>query len=86
MYALGFEHNNCLGCVKATSPAYWNRVRMCFPEVFKRRAEQSREIGVRLTRVQGRRIFLDQLGIEDGGGEGDGDIECGPFCQMDLIA
>jgi PP-loop superfamily ATP-utilizing enzyme len=82
MYALGFEHNNCLGCVKATSPAYWNRVRMHFPEVFKRRAEQSREIGVRLTRVQGRRIFLDQLGIEDGGGESDGDIECGPFCEM----
>lgn len=83
MYALGFEHNNCLGCVKATSPTYWNRVRKLFPDVFQRRAEQSREIGVRLTRVQGRRIFLDQLGVEDSVyGETDGDIECGPFCHM----
>jgi len=23
MYALGFQNNNCIPCVKATSPAYW---------------------------------------------------------------
>jgi PP-loop superfamily ATP-utilizing enzyme len=42
MYALGYHNNNCLGCVKATSPAYWAKVRQDFPEVFAKRAAQSR--------------------------------------------
>jgi hypothetical protein len=82
MYALGFDHNNCTGCVKATSPGYWNRTRRHFPEVFERRARQSRDIGARLVRLEGRRIFLDELPAEAGSGEHDGDIECGPFCHM----
>lgn len=51
MYALGFDHNNCLGCVKATSPDYWNLTRKHFPEVFGRRAAQSEALGVRLACV-----------------------------------
>jgi hypothetical protein len=82
MYAVGFEHNNCLGCVKASSPAYWNRTRRLFPDVFERRAKQSREIGARLVRVAGVRIFLDELDPNEATGEGDGDIECGPFCVI----
>lgn len=82
MYALGFEHANCLGCCKATSPAYWNRTRQHFPDVFERRARQSRDIGARLVRLQGRRIFLDELPENAGLDERDGDIECGPFCHM----
>lgn len=82
MYAVGFEHNNCLGCVKASSPAYWNRTRRLFPDVFARRARQSREIGARLVRVAGVRIFLDELAPDAGAGESDGDIECGPFCVV----
>lgn len=86
LYGLGFEHNNCLGCVKATSPAYWNRVRREFPEVFDRRARQSREIGAKLTRIYEagveRRLFLDELDPNHGNDEPDGDIECGPFCHM----
>ena len=86
MYALGFEHNNCLACVKATSPAYWNRTRRLFPEVFARRAQQSREIGARLVRVAGKRIFLDELVSTVGVDESDGDIECGPFCEIPSVA
>ena len=82
MYALGYEHNNCLGCVKATSPGYWNRVRRDFPEVFERRARQSLEIGARLVRVTGERVFLAELDPAHGLDEPDGDIECGPFCEM----
>jgi 3'-phosphoadenosine 5'-phosphosulfate sulfotransferase (PAPS reductase)/FAD synthetase len=82
MYAAGFEHNNCLGCVKASSPAYWNRTRRLFPDVFARRAVQSRDLGARLVRVASERIFLDELDPHAGAGESDGDIECGPFCVV----
>jgi 3'-phosphoadenosine 5'-phosphosulfate sulfotransferase (PAPS reductase)/FAD synthetase len=80
MYALGFRNNNCIGCVKATSAHYWGRVRAHFPEIFERRANQSREIGCRLARYQGVRIFLDELPtvILDKGQEED--IECGVIC------
>jgi hypothetical protein len=79
MYALGFDHNNCIGCVKSSSPGYWNRVRRLFPDVFARRARQSRLIGVRLVKVKGVRIFLDELAPEEHAP--DDDIDCGPVCQ-----
>lgn len=80
MYELGFDHNNCLGCVKSQSPDYWNRTRRHFPEVFERRAKQSRNLGVRLVKLHGQRIFLDELLPTITTGEGDGEIECGPLC------
>lgn len=62
MYLLGFDNNNCPGCVKASSPWYWDMVRMHFPAVFKRRCEQSRALGVRLVEIHHHeRIFLDEL-------------------------
>ncbi len=61
MYAMGYTNNNCLGCVKATSANYWNRIRRDFPDVFARRAEQSRRLNVKLTRVNGERVHLDDL-------------------------
>jgi len=79
MYSLGFDHNNCLGCVKATSPKYWNKVRMNFPSVFKNRCVQSRLLGVKLVRFKGERIFLDELPVDATGPKED--IECGPVCQ-----
>lgn len=38
MYALGYPNANCLGCIKATSPTYWNHLRRTHPEIFWRRA------------------------------------------------
>jgi hypothetical protein len=64
VYAMGFPNANCIGCVKATSPAYWALVRKEFPEVFARRADQSRRFGSRLIRLPGQgdtRFFLDEL-------------------------
>ena len=61
MYQLGFDHNNCPGCVKSSSPGYWNKVRRHFPETFARRAAQSRAINCRLVKVDGQRVFLDEL-------------------------
>lgn len=57
IYSYGYPNANCIGCVKATSPHYWQLVKNTFPEVFKERAEQSRRIGCRLTRYKGKRIF-----------------------------
>lgn len=80
MYSLGFKNNNCIGCVKASSPTYWSRVRQHFPEVFKARSEQSRRIGCRLVRLKGKQIFLDELPIDFKDHEPEPDIECGLIC------
>lgn len=61
MYALGFQNNNCIPCVKATSPAYWALVRERFPEQFDRMAKLSRELDVRLCRIEGERRFIDEI-------------------------
>ena len=84
MYGLGFRNNNCIGCVKATSIEYWKKVRKHFPEVFERRAKQSRELGVRLTRLHGVRIFLDEIPLDDFDGVIEENISCGPDCQFEL--
>jgi 3'-phosphoadenosine 5'-phosphosulfate sulfotransferase (PAPS reductase)/FAD synthetase len=61
IYSEGYPNANCIGCVKATSPTYWNLVRETRPKVFADRAAQSRALGVKLARHKGRRIFLDEL-------------------------
>jgi 3'-phosphoadenosine 5'-phosphosulfate sulfotransferase (PAPS reductase)/FAD synthetase len=62
-YAMGFPNANCLqtGCVKATSPDYWSLYRQQFPDNFARTAAYAREIGARLTRIKGERIFIDEI-------------------------
>jgi hypothetical protein len=60
-YAMGYPNANCRGCVKATSPTYWNLVRSVDPDVFRSRALQSRRLGSKLVRHKGVRIFLDEL-------------------------
>ena len=60
-YAMGFPHANCLPCPKATSPHYWALVRQEFPEQFQRMVTLSRDLGARLTRIHGKRIFIDEI-------------------------
>lgn len=81
MYRLGYDHNNCMGCVKATSPGYWSKIREDFPDVFARRAAQSRALGVRLVRVRGERIFLDELPAGRFPMERE-NLSCGPDCAI----
>lgn len=83
IYKLGFPNANCIGCVKASSPDYWNLVRGKFPDVFNQRAEISRRIKCKLTRYKGQRIFLDELPLD---AKGRGlkkikNVECGIFCE-----
>jgi len=83
-YRQGYPNANCKGCVKATSPTYWNHVRKTDPDVFESRAKLSREIskkGVRLVRYKGKRIFLDEL-PPDAKGQKMKSYECGIFCDL----
>lgn len=82
VYAEGYPNANCIGCVKATSPTYWNLVRQTRPAVFEDRAEQSRRLGVRLVRLKGERIFLDELPSDAKGKPLKAmSFECGIFCE-----
>jgi hypothetical protein len=83
MYNLGFNNNNCIGCVKAQSPAYWNKVRQHFPKVFQDRATQSRQLGCKLIKIGKVRSFLDELNPEVTTG-GDEDLSCGPQCKFEF--
>ena len=82
MYLLGYRNNNCLGCVKSSSPGYWSKIRKDFPDVFKRRCEQSRKLGVRLVEIHHHeRIFLDELPDQEFPYKGE-NISCGPECGV----
>jgi len=79
-YEMGLPNANCIGCVKSQSPTYWNLIRGLFPEQYKDREEQSRRLGVKLVKLHGKRIFLDELKPTDQGGKIKS-WECGIFCN-----
>lgn len=82
IYFLGYPNANCIGCVKSGSVTYWNHVRVQHPDVFKERAAMSRDIGCRLVKYKGKRIFLDELPADAKGYSMKGlDFECGIFCE-----
>lgn len=82
IYKQGYPNANCIGCVKASSPTYWNHVRSVHPLVFEERSEQSRRIGAKLARYKGKRIFLDELPADARGQSMKNmDFECGLFCE-----
>ena len=48
MYKLGYEHSNCIGCVKARdSIRYWEAIRQDFPDVFNWMAKHERRVGAK---------------------------------------
>lgn len=81
MYKLGYRNNNCIGCVKGGA-GYWNKIRVDFPEAFDRQAEIGRRLGVRLVKVDGQRVFLDELPTGVGDYPKEPEIQCGIFCEM----
>lgn len=85
MYRLGFNNANCIGCVAAQSPSYWNRVRRHFPDVFDARATLSRSLGVRLVKLTSgdrQRIFLDELPPDAGANDADPPMDCSLLCYI----
>lgn len=77
MYDLGYNNNNCVGCVKGGA-GYWNKIRTDFPEVFKKRAEMERNIGHSILKD----YFLDELPKEKGKMSMEVMEECSILCQL----
>jgi len=78
MYDLGYPNNNCIGCVKA-GMGYWNKIRTDFPQVFKERAAQERELGHSC--IKG--VFLDELEEDRGRNLKIIVPDCGMFCETE---
>ena len=81
MYKLGYKHNNCIGCCKATGQGYWNKIKKDFPEYFDRMCKESRRLNVRMIRVDGKRAFLDELQPGKGNYADEPEVQCGVFCE-----
>lgn len=87
MYKLGYNNNNCIGCVKGQA-GYWNKIRVDFPDAFDRMARLERELNVAINKtyknIDGKkkriRIFLDELDPKAGRDVPLPDIECGALC------
>lgn len=87
MYKLGYNNNNCVGCVKGQM-GYWNKIRIDFPEMFKKMAKQERKMNVAICKSYAgdgkrKRVFLDELDPDAGMGVPMPDIECGVLCVSD---
>lgn len=81
MYKLGYQNNNCIGCVKG-GLGYWNKIKIDFPEEFNRMAELEKTLGVKILKHKGDRIYLHELPSDAGNYPKESSIECGIFCQM----
>jgi hypothetical protein len=77
MYALGYENNNCIGCVKG-GMGYWNKIRRDFPATFERMAKLERTIG----RSVINEVFLDELDPRAGRYQDEPNIECSLLCHI----
>lgn len=87
MYKLGYKNNNCCGCVKASSPAYWKKIEIDFPKRFliMRAFEMITGASICKTTIDGKsdvRIKLDELPDHVKPLDDSVDIQCGIFCQM----
>lgn len=79
MYDLGYNNNNCIGCVKG-GMGYWNKIRVDFPEVFESRSNLERKLNCRILKE----CFLDELEPNRGRMSDEIMQECSIFCQYNL--
>lgn len=79
MYEMGYNNNNCIGCVKG-GMGYWNKIRVDFPEVFERRAKLERQLNSRCLKE----CYLDELEQDRGRMPEEIMEDCGIFCELAL--
>jgi len=79
MYDMGYNNNNCIGCVKG-GMGYWNKIRVDFPEVFARRAKLERVLDNKILKE----CFLDELDPNRGRMSDEISTECNIFCMLSL--
>ena len=83
MYKLGYNNNNCIGCVKGRA-GYWNKIRKDFPHIFEKMSKVERDLGISINQkmIKGKihRVFLDELSPNDGHNIKEPDIDCGVLC------
>ena len=87
MYKLGYKNNNCRGCVKAQSPAYWKKIQIDFPEYFEKMHEQEKRLNVSICKatidgIADVRMQLDCLPEWIKPMDDTVDIQCGIFCEL----
>ena len=80
MYAMGYNNNNCVGCVKG-GMGYWNRIRKDFPDVFEARGKMERL--VQGTCIKG--VYLDELDPLRGRNDKPIVEDCGVLCELMII-
>lgn len=83
MYKLGYEHNNCVGCVKG-GMGYWNKIRKDFPEEFQRMADFEKRKGYTVLKEPktGEPLYLHDLAPDRGRFADEPKIECGIQCEL----
>lgn len=79
MYDLGYNNNNCIGCVKG-GMGYWNKIRIDFPDVFESRAKLEREFGNSILKE----CYLDELDPTRGRMSEEVQQECSIFCMLSM--
>jgi 3'-phosphoadenosine 5'-phosphosulfate sulfotransferase (PAPS reductase)/FAD synthetase len=86
MYLLGYKNNNCIGCPKG-GMGYWNKIRVDFPEVFKKMSELEEKLGVTVLRANNEPLPLKDLHPGRGSLLDEANFECSLLCSVaeDLI-
>lgn len=80
MYQLGYNNNNCIGCVKGAM-GYWNKIRVDFPLVFHERALLERKVGYAINKDDDGPVYLDELAPDRGNFKSDVPADCGFTCE-----
>lgn len=89
MYYQGYDHNNCIGCVKG-GLGYWNKIRRDYPQRFEEMAVLQEQIGPGASFLKlnengvknSRLISLRELPPDVGRYADEPKIQCGVFCEM----
>jgi len=84
MYVLGYHNNNCVGCCKA-GMGYWNKIRVDFPQIFKKMAALQRRLGLGSAfwrEADGTPIMLDNLDPARGNFDNEPRGECSLMCHL----